>query len=256
MWSKIKLTKTARIAAAFVVMLSLIAFVGRDQDAELCTDIIIRIENQANNYFLDKEDVQRLLTNNGSEMIVGRRYSELDLKVLEQRLKEEKFVKQSQVYKDLKGNVMAKITLRRPVARIVQSGKEGAYIAEDGTLLPTSYKFSSRVVLLSGSYFKKVLAEEDLNAKEANDVLDLVAFIQNDEFWSAQIAQIDIDTKGNVMLYPQVTKQYVKFGKIDEVEDKFTRLKVFYKQVLPRKGWNYYDGIDLRFKDQAIGIKS
>ena len=39
-----------------------------------------------------------------------------------------------------------------PIARIIQNYGPNGYIASDGTIMPVSDKFSSRVVLISGDY--------------------------------------------------------------------------------------------------------
>jgi cell division protein FtsQ len=44
-------------------------------------------------------------------------------------------------------------------------GPDG-YIAEDGTVMPVSDKFTSRVILLSGSYVKQILKQNNLNTTE------------------------------------------------------------------------------------------
>jgi len=40
-----------------------------------------------------------------------------------------------------------------------------------------------------------------------------------------------------------------------EVETKFKKLKVFYKEVIPYEGWDKYQSIDLRFDKQIVGKK-
>ncbi len=61
----------------------------------------------------------------------------------------------AQLFGDLKGNLIVNVELRRPIARIVQSDAPDAYIAEDGVIMPVSEKYTSRVMLLSGSYAKE-----------------------------------------------------------------------------------------------------
>jgi cell division protein FtsQ len=82
--------------------------------------------------------------------------------------------------------------------------------------------------------------------------MDVLEFIYKDEFWKAQITEIEIQRNGDLILYTQVSRQYVEFGKPEIVENKFARLKIFYKDILPRKGWNVYERVNLKFKDQII----
>jgi len=98
---------------------------------------------------------------------------------------------------------------------------------------------------LSTEDYKSIV---DLNP----EVFEMINFITDDPFWKAQIAQIDIAENGELILYPQVTKQYVEFGTVENMETKFKRLKVFYKNILPQQGWNKYSRINLKYKDQII----
>ena len=75
----------------------------------------------------------------------------------------ESFCKDAQLYSDLKGNLVVKAKLRRPIARLIRNDGPDGYIAEDGTVMPVSDKFTTRVVLISGSYIRGLLSLENLN---------------------------------------------------------------------------------------------
>ena len=40
------------------------------------------------------------------------------------------------------------------------------------------------------------------------------------------------------------------------MEIKFKKLELFYKNILPTKGWNYYESVNLKFKNQIVCTKS
>lgn len=231
-----------------VVVFSLIAFETEEYGEEICHDIIIKINNQYDNYFIDEHDVLAMMTSDGADILVGRTFSDIALKTVENRIKNGAYIKKGDVYKDLKGNLMVNVNLRRPIARMVNETGVDQYIAEDGVLLPISEKFTSRVVLVSGLDTKNHKSINELDV----EVFEMINFINADPFWKAQIAQIDVDDKGELVLYPQITKQYVEFGTVDNMETKFKRLKVFYKNILPQQGWNKYTRINLKYKDQII----
>jgi cell division protein FtsQ len=92
-----------------------------------------------------------------------------------------------------------------------------------------------------------------MNAKEeSRQVLDLINTIRANEFWNAQIAQLDIDSKTRVTLYPQVGDERIEFGKPDNMEGKFRKLMIFYKEILPRTGWNKYNRVNLEYEGQIV----
>lgn len=237
---------------AALVLVSVIGFTENKQGGDRCLDIVIRISNQYDNYFIDEQDVLSLMTDNGAHAIKGVSFKDLNLKEIEERVKSEKFIKEAEIYKDLKGNMLINVDLRRPFARVIQNDAPDAYIATDGAVLPVSEKFSSRVVLITGRYAKE-LVKNDLNeTDEGKKILEMIRYVNNNKFWKAQIAQIDIDKKLNLTLYPQVTKQYIEFGQPEELEEKFRKLEIFYKRILPQKGWNTYDRVNVMYEGQII----
>jgi cell division protein FtsQ len=175
------------------------------------------------------------------------------LKQIETRIKMNRFVKDAELYSDLKGNLVVKATLRRPVARLVRNDGPDGYIAEDGTVMPVSDKFTTRVVLISGSYIRGLLQLENLNkTEETKNLMTMLDMIREDDFWRAQIAQLDIDNKGHINIMPQIGGQLIEFGVADNLETKFKKMKIFYKEILPQRGWNTYKRVNLEYEGQII----
>ncbi|MTI21920.1 cell division protein FtsQ [Fulvivirga sp. RKSG066] len=249
MLRKIHFTHTVKVMLALVVAMVIIGFTERKSTDNTCQDIVIRIENQNGNYFVDENDILQLMTANGDEVIIGSSFDDLNLKEIEQRVEQESFIKGIQIYRDLKGNMLVEAELRRPFARVV--GKNASYIAMDGTYLPISRKYNTRAVILSGKFFNQIGANL-LDTEDGEAIYEMLNFIYKDEFWSAQIAQMEIDKNLNILIYPQVTKQIVEFGTPEGFEKKFKKLKIFYKEILPRKGWNTYERVNLKYKDQIV----
>jgi cell division protein FtsQ len=236
----------ARGVIVLALLASVIGFTERNPEGEVCHEVIIAVENCAENYFLGEDDIMQLLTNNGMKPVAGAPYSTLNLKDMEESIHEEAFVDEAELYRDLKGNLHVKVVLKRPMARIVRSDGPHAYIAEDRSLMPVSTNYSSRVLLLSGDI------GEEMDDTSIESILELVERIYLDPFWSKQIAQIHVKKNGEVDMYPQVTKQVIEFGLPDNADEKFKKLRIFYKKILPSKGWNAYSRVNVAFKDQII----
>jgi len=63
---------------------------------------------------------------------------------------------------------------------------------------------------------------------------------------------LEVDDRGRINIYPQVTKQLIEFGTVYNYSDKLSKLKIFYDKILPDRGWNRYDRVNLQFKEQII----
>jgi cell division protein FtsQ len=89
-------------------------------------------------------------------------------------------------------------------------------------------------------------------SESCQKIYDLVRFIEADPFWKAQVAELEISRNGDINMYTQVSKQKIEFGQPEDWEEKFRNLKIFYKKILPAKGWNSYDRVSVKFKNQIV----
>ena len=235
-----------------ILAFSAIAFVGKKQGNKKIRELNILIHDEGNNYFLEKEDVYDLITAEESDYIIGSGYGDIDLKTIEERVKQNQYVSTTQAFKDLSGNMTVEISLCKPMARIIRKDKTDSYLCKSGKIITTSKKYTPRVLLISGGYMRGLtqgnIATDSVYAK----IFRLVTFINHDAFWKAQIAQLDIDRTGNITIYPQVTKQSIEFGQAVNIREKFLKLKYFYTKILPYKGWNYYARVNVNFENQII----
>ncbi|HZX75013.1 MAG TPA: cell division protein FtsQ [Cyclobacteriaceae bacterium] len=240
-----------KIAIALIGMMFLIGFSERKQQTVVIKDVVVDLDNLNENHFLDEADVAKLVQSEGQKL-VGKRADELNLKSIENKLMYDKHILDAELYSDLKGNLVVNVEMRRPIARIVQSDAPDAYIAEDGVVMPVSEKYTSRVVLISG-HVKGLLESQDLNkTEEGKQLMSMIEFVNDDKFWKAQVAQLDLSSSGKVTIYPQMTGQRIEFGKPEDIENKFRKLMIFYKRILPQRGWTKYERVNLEYEGQII----
>jgi cell division protein FtsQ len=251
MKTKFSIRKEIKVAVAILGLSFLIAFSERKQGGAVCKDIVVELDNLSENHFLDEADVLHLVEGSG-EPVKGVGINRIKLKEIEKKLKYDKHILDAELFGDLKGNLIVNVELRRPIARIVQNDAPDAYIAEDGVIMPVSEKYTARVVLIGGAV-KHLLESEDLNrTEEGKQLMAMIEFINADPFWKAQVAQLDIQKNGKVVIYPQVTGQLVEFGKPENLEVKFKKLMVFYKEILPTRGWTRYERVNLEYEGQVV----
>jgi cell division protein FtsQ len=249
---KLNIRTEVKVVAALIGVSFLIAFGERKQGGSVCKNIVIELNNLNENHFLDEADVMKLVENSG-QAIIGTGIDRVNLKEVEAKLKHDRHILDAQLFGDLKGNLIVNVELRRPIARIVQSDALDAYISEDGVIMPVSEKYTSRVMLLSGPFVKRMIEMGDLKKSDkGKQILEMIEFIKEDKFWKAQIAQIDINAEGKILLFPQVTGQKIEFGKAEDIEAKFKKLMIFYKEILPQRGWTKYERVNLEYEGQVI----
>jgi cell division protein FtsQ len=249
---KFNVRRELKIVAAIFVVVSVIAFTERRQTDVAIKDLSVKIKNSANNHFLEESDIMDLMQLN-MQSLRGASTNRVKLKEIEAKIKKDPFIESAEMYTDLRGNLIVSVELRRPIARIVRNDGPDGYIAEDGTVMPVSDKFTARVMLISGSYVPALLRQTNLNKTvEGAQLITLINNIREDEFWNAQIAQMDIDAKGNITLLPQVGDLRIEFGQPLDDEVKLRKLMILYKEILPRVGWNKYKRVNLEYEGQLV----
>lgn len=251
MFDKIKIAPKIKALIYAALIFSSIAFVERENDTTECVDIQIKIKETEGNYFLDDKALKELLTVRGREELIGEKLIHIELKTLENRLKMNKFVDRVQVSKNLKGTLSISVRQRRPIARFLRSDTS-FYLGSEGHALPLSNRYTARVVLVSGDGVKEYYGNDSLRTDQENQLYDVLKYIYEDDFLRAQIAGIEVNKNGELVLQPQVTKQLIYFGTCEQHVNKFKKLRVFYDKILQDKGWNSYESVNLKYKDQII----
>ena len=247
-----RLKKTIRCTLWILTLVTTVAFVEHRRGKRTCQRLVIRIEQTDEHHFINHDDIRLLATQQQTTPLEGARLADIDLKMLERNVATNNYVQQVNAYHDLSGNVVIETRQNRPVARILQANAPDAYLGADGRFLPMSERFTARVVVLSGDYMSTMLKTNVPQDSVGAQILALVHYVEQDEFWRAQIAQIDIGQAGEITMYPQVGKQRIDFGQADRLSEKFNKLAIFYDQILPRRGWNHYEQISLKYQNQIV----
>lgn len=214
---------------------------------------VIHISNDRKYHFIEQKEIMNLAIYNRNIDILHTPVSRLDAHGIEQAIMKDPWVADAQVFIDIDRMMHIYVTQRVPVARIFR--KDGTSYYMDSTLhtMPLSDNYT---------YYTMVVT----NAPEMNDdssgiglrkqIASLVKAINVDSFWSAQVSQVVIDSAGMFELIPVLGNQRILFGDTSAMKDKFSNLLTFYKNVLNRIGWDKYETLDLRFRNQVVAAPS
>jgi cell division protein FtsQ len=233
-----------------LILISLISFRALRLSERKVSGIEIVIMNNQDFYLIDQFEIQALL-NKEQSVVLGTNFDQVDIKLLERQVEENPFVAEIDIFMSVTGVLGAKVSPAQPIGRLMSSRGPDQYIDVTGKLLPMNADYTARVPLISFAEYpqwESNLGENDLGKQ----LMEFLIFINKDELWRAQIAQLAVSEENELTLWPQMTKQLILFGPADEIEEKFKKLKLFYKEVLPKKGWNTYSSINLKYKNQIV----
>lgn len=249
---KFSIAKEIQIVMVLAVVAVLAGFADRNLQQNTCKDIVVTLENVRENHFIDEADVLNMVETIPGE-VRTRSFSEINFREIEERLKTHRNFREVQLFNDFKGNMVVNVSLRRPMARLVQEEGPDAYLSEEGLIMPVSDRYSTRVIVLSGPVVGQLILDQDLNTTDYGKLLlEMLNYINEDSFLKKQVAEIELKEDGRLNLLPQIGSQTIEFGKPEQLEDKFLKLKVFYKTILPRQGWNKYERVNLEFEGQIV----
>lgn len=234
-------------------MLTLLVAAISKKNKGQCKDYSITIKGVQNNFFIDKQDVQQLLIKATKGNIKGEPIASFKLHELEQMLEHNTWIDKAELYFDNRDVLHVTVTEKEPVARIFTTTGSSFYIDSLGRKMPLSDKLSARVPVFTGFPEKKKWTPND--SLLLKDVQRTANYIINDPFWMSQVAQIDITPERNFEMIPVVGNHLVKLGSGDNIDKKFYRLMVFYKQVLSQTSFDKYKVIDVQYKGQVVASK-
>ncbi len=238
-------------SSGILTLIFLISFRALRISEQKVSGIQIEIINDQDFYLIDQFEIQSLFDKEHSAAVLGANFDQVDIKLLETQAEENPFVDEIDVFINVTGVLGAKVSTAQPIARLINSQGSDQYIDLTGKLLPMNPDYTARVPLISlekENQWTTHLAENDFGKR----LMKFLIFISNNDFWKAQIAQLSVSADDELTLWPQVTKQLILFGHADKIEEKFKKLKLFYKQVLPKKGWNTYSYVNLKYKNQIV----
>ena len=228
------------LTTLFIVVIVIFSFKNNSSPIK---EIVVNSENK----FLDRYQIESLITEKMDKDSIIK-----NANIIEKNILANPFVKEIKLYQDLSNKLIVDLVQYQPIARLVFENKKDFYIDLHGNIFPTSTKFSERVLLIHTddniNYDLKNINSTDYGKK----IFTMINYIINDTFLSKIISEIDINYDKNIIIYPQVSKQKIIFGYPEQIDVKFDKLMLFYKKVLPAKGWNTYKTVNLKFKNQII----
>ena len=249
--------------AVVAYMVVVLGFVSARDSETVCSNMKITLLDSVDAGFFNKRDIERIILASGVG-ILGYPVKDINTREIESELKLNPYIKKADLYFNVDGELRVNVIQRKPVIRIMTRSQNSFYIDKEGYILPTRNNFAPYIMIASGYFSEgpelyKTLKLDELEDpkkyKEWQEVLQLAGYIKSDKFLSAQFVQIYYNGNGDFELIPRVGAHQIIFGNVVDAEKKFEKLRVFYKEGLRYEGWNKYEKINLKFKNQIICTK-
>ena len=237
------------LAAGFMLLSA--ASVSSNETKEV-RRVVYHLEHLTNgNDLITIEEIKEKILATYDLDLVGVEIERLDLEDLENILQEEAFIVDADAYVDAQNLLHIDISQRTPILRVMDRAGNNYYLDCEGVRLPLSNHFAARVPIVSGavSAFSMHIDSTKGSLKEA---FEIVKASRDDAFVEAWMEGIHVTNNQEILLNGNLGKFDVVFGKATNIQEKFEKLKIFFKSGLQITGWNDVQSINLKYADQVV----
>ena len=205
-----------------------------------CKKVEIQIEDQKQRAYVKPQELQQyVLTNHGE--LVGHDVDEIPLLSIEQTLLKHPMLREAEVWYSPEGVLHMQVEQREPVLRVM--GAENYYVDSDRRRMPVRSTTAAYVPVVTGRVPQRFATGE---------LFDFICWMEQDNYWRAQIEQINVVSPTYIELVPRVGSGVVVLGNLDNYQGKLRKLKKLYTDGFSAFGWTDYSEIDLRFRGQVV----
>jgi len=221
------------------------SFVLKDKSPDKnCEEIMIVVKDSLDKHFVNDQDIRSLLKRADIDPL-QKPMNSINTELIETELMKNQMIANVEAYKTPSGKIKLEIQQKIPILRVI--GREGSYYVDNnGSSMPVSSRYVAHVPIASGNVEKELAI---------TDLYKFALFLQKNDFWNHQIEQIYIHPDKDIELIPRVGNHRILLGTLDAFEEKLDNLQLFYKQVVPKMGWEKYSVINLKYKDQIVCTK-
>ncbi len=239
-----------------VGVLGLMGFIYFENGNQELNEVIVRIDRETEDGFLDENRLLTLIDK--SDSVRNKMIKEISTRRIENIIGQNVFVQNADAYINLDKNLIINVREKVPVLRIFPRKDDGFYIDQNGQMFPLSENYTYRVIIANGylnfSYDGDHLSIYDTVYKKntLRDIFELTNIIHKNDFLTAQISQIYVNSIGEYDLIPELGDHIIQLGTVENASEKLTNLEYWYKKAMLKEEWNKYKIINIKYKDQVV----
>ena len=218
---------------------------ARDKSkGELCTSIDVEVVNADSTSFVTPQGVLSDLKGQGIKL-VGKHMGDIDASDIEEALKLSPYLENADIVKCQDGRLLIRVNQLVPVLRVFD-GDNSYYVNRMGKRMEANRYYHCDVPVVQGHFTKRY---------PETRLLPLINYVENDSLLRSLVTMYCVRDTNNIIIVPQISGHVINIGDASGFENKFAKLKLFYNQVLPKKGWNTYDTISVKWNHQIVATR-
>lgn len=222
-----------------------VALTRAEKRMSLYEGVDIEVADSAGTGFVTAADIDRTL--GGLRAICARDpRGKINTLALERRLQAMQSVESASVTELNNGRLRLRVKPLVPVLRVMD-GNSSYYINAAGKTISSDQGNFVDVPVIVG-HFK--------SGKEVARLVPMFSYIHRHPEYDALVSSVSVSPRGDIIIVPAVTGHVINMGDTSRIEDKFKRLNRFYSEVMPVKGWEYFDTLSVKYSGRVIGTRA
>ena len=216
---------------------------GKSHD-ELCTSVVVEVVNADSTSFVTPKGVLNDLKSQGVKL-VGKRMGDINASDREEVLRQSPYLENADIVKCQDGRVLIRVSQLVPVLRVFD-GTESYYVNRAGKRMMATPNYHCDVPVVQGHFSR---------AYPVTRILPLVDYVEKDSLLRSLVTMYCVRDTNNIIIVPNISGHVVNIGTAQGFENKFAKLRLFYDQVMPKRGWNTYDTISVKWSHQVVATR-
>lgn len=249
---------TILILIPVLYLLALPAWLASSAGQRQCTDLEIDIRDSSDYHFVTHSHLRNIVYSTAGR-VEGKAIKEINTSLIEEKIMNLRELRTAEVFFTIDGVLHVYADQRDPLMRIMPDEGGDFFMDEEGFLFRRRNLYTPRLHIVQGNITITPAMLDSVSVLDTlikrsilKDTFRFVDYIRNDNFWSAQIDQIIIDRKDEVILVPRAGNHVIQLGRYENFEVKLRNLAAFYEKVMPEAGWDRYSVINLKYDDQIV----
>lgn len=207
-----------------------------------CTGLQINVIDSVSRGFVTKEDIDSELGDLSGKINNIRRDSINTLDIRNQLMAKDNIENVSCFFLN-NGALSINVTPLMPVARVFDTKGGNYYINRDGKRMEASIRYRMDVPVIIGDFNPN---------RDPSLCFPILDYLTADPDLAQLVSAIEVKKNKDIILVPRIKGHVVNLGDTKDLDNKFQRIEIFYKEVMPVKGWETYDTISVKWRGQVV----
>ena len=216
---------------------------GKSQD-ELCTEVVVEVINADSTSFVTPQGILSDLQSKGVKL-KGKRMQDIDASQVEKALAMSPYLEFADIVKCQDGKLLIRVSQLLPVLRVFD-GESSYYVNRAGKRMDANIYYHSDVPVVRGHFTRDY---------PPTRLLPLIDYVEKDTLLRSLVTMYCVDDTNNIIIVPDFSGHVINIGNASGFKNKFAKLKLFYREVMPKKGWNAYDTISVKWNHQIVATR-